>query len=350
MGPAVVPVSGVFPGVAPVGSLNASLISPLSGISSALVVPSVPVLPAAASFSSEASGVAPVAAAARAVATIPVRSVAIRSISAVVAPIVPTHSAAAERVEHQDSVGRDLFDGEVRRKDDGAVVPVVAATHLPALSESVRPRKSESKPAAEDKPYSWPKPARWLVLGSLLTLLSWAPPLLHAATQAPFAPMNLGLGAFSDFGSWPLLIAVGVAAGVAGIPLRNFAHRLAPWTMKSKKNPTDGMVEKSLALIVPQIAFAAAVEEVAFRGLIFPMAASLLMAVLSPYAALAAAGFAAALGFAAIHGYGPVWTRVVGALLYTVALVASGTLLLPIVMHFAFNMTLLLRERFKKTA
>jgi membrane protease YdiL (CAAX protease family) len=97
---------------------------------------------------------------------------------------------------------------------------------------------------------------------------------------------------------------------------------------------------------VPLLALGAASEEIVFRGALFLAGALLLHALLPAAAAIAAASFLSSMIFALVHGYGSVWTRVVGGLLYTAAFVASGSLLLPIAAHFGFNLALYVHGRY----
>lgn len=193
----------------------------------------------------------------------------------------------------------------------------------------------------EGAPLSWPKWKRWSVLSGLLGAMAVAPPLVRAASFA--APRALGV-----LHSWPLLVAVAALLALGGIPLRVFAHRLAPWTMTRGKDAGDALMRRGPFSAVPELAVAAAVEEILFRGLLFVGAVMLLHPVLPGIAAVAAASFVSSLIFALIHGYGSVWTRVIGGMLYAGAFVVSGTLLLPIIAHFFYNLALYIRGRYLK--
>lgn len=190
-------------------------------------------------------------------------------------------------------------------------------------------------------PLAWPKALRWTTLAALLGLMTVAPPVAHALV--PAAPSALGL-----IPSWTTLIGLSAALGLAGIPLRLFAHRLAPWIMTRSKDEGADMLRDHPASAVPTLAIGAAVEEAFFRGLIFLGGALLLAKFLPWIAAFAVAAFASSFVFALIHGYGSVWTRVVGGLLYAGALVATGSLVLPIATHFAFNLSLYVYGRYLK--
>jgi membrane protease YdiL (CAAX protease family) len=186
-------------------------------------------------------------------------------------------------------------------------------------------------------PISWPKPLRHAALAALLTVLAAVPAagaMFHAAAS-PWIPRG-----------WEALAVAGAAIGVAGIPLRLFAHRLAPWVMTRSKDESETLLRRRPAVAVPKLAFGAALEEVAFRGILFMGAAGLLSAVMPPAAAFAAASLGSSLLFALTHGYGSVWTRVVGGMLYAGALAVSGTLLLPIAAHFFFNLALYVHGRY----
>ncbi len=250
----------------------------------------------------------------------------------------------AEGFEVAGSVPQVVAGAAGSRREIALSKPVPGGGSDAGLLESAVGKKS---PAAadrndgwEDKPaLSWPRPVRYGILALMLGALSAAPPLLYAGG------MNsggiLGVGAL---GSWPLLIGLAAVVGVAGIPLRIFAHRLAPWIMRSAPDEGEALMKKSPWKVVPLLMIGAASEEILFRGLIFLTAASLLIPLLSGVGAVAAAAFGSSLAFSLIHRYGPVWTRVVGGLVYCAALVLGGTLLLPILAHFIFNLTLYLRE------
>ncbi|MDE2490051.1 MAG: CPBP family intramembrane metalloprotease, partial [Elusimicrobia bacterium] len=188
-----------------------------------------------------------------------------------------------------------------------------------------------------------PRVERWLALSGLLGALTVAPPLLHAATAAPFAPLSLGLGIFS---SWPALVGTAFVLAVAGTPVRVLAHRLAPWMMRRSRGEGAALIRKRPLRVAPLLLISAASEEFLFRALAYGLGAAALVHVLPPLAALSAAAFASSLVFALIHGYGPAWTRVVGGLIYCGALLVSGTLALPIAAHFLFNLTYYLRARY----
>lgn len=80
------------------------------------------------------------------------------------------------------------------------------------------------------------------------------------------------------------------------------------------------------------------------------MGVAALLAFVPSFPLLVGASIVNALGFALIHGYGPVWTRVAGALIYSGAFLVSGTLLLPIAAHFFFNLLVYVRGRYFKRA
>jgi membrane protease YdiL (CAAX protease family) len=191
----------------------------------------------------------------------------------------------------------------------------------------------------EREPLAWPKWKRWTALGGLLGTLAAAPPLIHAAPLA--SPFSLGL-----LPSWPALAAVAALIALAGIPVRLFAHRLAPWIMTRSRDAGEDVLRQGPLSAVPELAIGAAIEEAFFRGMLFLLAAALLHAWLPLAAALAAASFVSSLVFALIHGYGSVWTRVVGGMLYAGAFVVSGSLILPIAAHFGFNLALYVHGRY----
>lgn len=195
----------------------------------------------------------------------------------------------------------------------------------------------------EDAPVAWPRWKRWAVLGGILGTMAVAPPLVHAANFS----VSLGLGAMP---SWGALAASAAVLGTAGIPLRLFAHRLAPWVMRRSKDQGAELMRQTPLLALPQLAVGAAAEEYLFRGIVFLGLAALLHLFLPALASLAAASFGSSLLFALIHGYGSVWTRVVGGMLYAGAFMVTGTLALPIAAHFAFNLSLYLHGRYLKRA
>ncbi|MCX5788697.1 MAG: CPBP family glutamic-type intramembrane protease [Elusimicrobia bacterium] len=266
----------------------------------------------------------------------------------------PASTGVQARAPGQADNGRTLFDGDKQRADmerepsiavEGGAKPTSRPAALLASARAATVRVWNSLPLPKerdaDEPYAWSKAKRWLTLAGLLSMLSVAPAAAFATIRAPFVPLSFGVGVLH---SWPLLIAIAGAAALIGIPLRVFAHKLAPWTMKGK-SPTDKMMDRAPLLLALQLLIGAAAEEYAFRGMVFPFASALLTAWLPIPAALTAGAFLSAFVFALIHRYGPVWTRVVGALLYTIAFVASGTLLLPILMHFFFNLNQLVKMR-----
>ena len=185
----------------------------------------------------------------------------------------------------------------------------------------------------------WSKPRRYATLTVLLGALAFLPPLVHAAL--PSAPSALGI-----LPSWTALAQAGVALALAGIPVRIFAHRLAPWMSRRSKDQGLAIVRESPASAVPALAIAALIEEFFFRGIAFLGGAALLLHVLPPLTAFAAASFASSLIFALTHSYGSVWTRVVGGMIYAGALLATGSLLLPIAAHLAFNLSLYIWGRY----
>ncbi|HXT00888.1 MAG TPA: CPBP family glutamic-type intramembrane protease [Elusimicrobiota bacterium] len=193
----------------------------------------------------------------------------------------------------------------------------------------------------------WSKPKRYAALAGILGVLAVAPPLVHAVLPAPFTPgvFNFGLGILP---SAKALVAAGAAIGVAGYPLRILAYRLSPWTMRRAPSQQPALFRQHPILAVPNLFFVAGCEELVFRALVFGMGAGFLLAFAPALPVFAAVSLAAALGFALIHGYGPVWTRVVGAMIYAGAFLVSGSLLLPIVAHFSFNMLLYVRGRYFK--
>ncbi|MFI5348289.1 MAG: CPBP family intramembrane glutamic endopeptidase [Elusimicrobiota bacterium] len=186
----------------------------------------------------------------------------------------------------------------------------------------------------EDKtPLPWSKPRRYATLAALLGALSFLPPLVHAAL--PAAPSALGI-----LPSWTALAGLSVALALAGIPLRIFAHRLAPWVRKLSADQGVATVRNHPASAVPELAIAALIEEALFRGLGFLGGAVLLMTILPHVAAFAVAALASSFVFALTHKYGSVWMRVVGGMIYGGALILTGSLLLPVAAHFAYNLSL----------
>lgn len=189
-------------------------------------------------------------------------------------------------------------------------------------------------------PVAWPRWKRWATLAGIVSALGLLPALAHAALPSP---LSLGLGALP---SWPAFAASAALIGLAGIPLRVFAHRLAPWVMTRSQDAGAEMLRRGPLSVVPELAIGAAVEELLFRAGSFLAGAMLLRAVLPLVPAVAAASFLSSMIFALIHGYGSVWTRVIGGMLYAGAFIASGSLLLPIAAHFAFNLSLYVYGRY----
>ena len=187
------------------------------------------------------------------------------------------------------------------------------------------------------KPLPWSKPRRYATLAAVLGALAFLPSLSHALA----APSALGI-----LPSWTALAGAGVFLALAGIPLRIFAHRLAPWIMTRSKDRGVEILRTPPAMAVPELGIGALIEEIAFRGIAFIGGALLLMPFLPYAAAIAVASIASSLVFALIHGYGSVWTRVVGGMIYAGALVATGSLVLPIAAHFAFNLSLYVYGRY----
>ena len=170
-------------------------------------------------------------------------------------------------------------------------------------------------------------------------------PLASAALQTvgQVAPVSAGsvLSIFTQNAA--LLLspwAWGVAGALAliGLPLRIFVFRLSPWSMHWLKDPGNGLAKKPLWVLLPLLAVAAASEELTFRAMAFGLSFVFLSTLMAAPLALAAASFLSSLVFALIHGYGPVWTRVVGGMLYSAAFAVTGSLLFITLAHMLFNL------------
>ena len=211
----------------------------------------------------------------------------------------------------------------------------------------------------ETIPLPWSKTARYATLAATLGSLALVPALLRVP-----------LASFSVLGivpSWRAFFVVAAALTLAGIPLRSFTQRLAPWNMtiagssggvsllgiphrmllwfsrrfipQAVKHETGSpSLFRKFPLNLPEILLHAAVEELLFRQILFLGGALALTAAHVPaLAAYAASALFSSLFFALAHGYGLVWSRVVGGLLYAGTLLATGSLLLPLATHFLYN-------------
>jgi hypothetical protein len=262
--------------------------------------------------------------------------------------------ALIDRVAQAGLVARDLNLGNImigRRAGDAEdrawIVDTLGVFERPgdpaaARAEMMRERGVRAAAVSDDEPLAWSRPKRWLALAGLLTALAAAPPVLHALTLAPLTPLAL---TSRPFASWTAFALTAGAAAVAGLPVRVLAHRLAPWTMRWHSDSGDKIMREPPLKVVPLLAVGAASEEFVFRGFVFLGGAAALVPFLPLWGALAAASLGSSLVIALIHGYGSVWTRVVGGMIYAAALMASGTLLLPFAIHFSFNLFLYLRAK-----
>jgi hypothetical protein len=135
------------------------------------------------------------------------------------------------------------------------------------------------------------------------------------------------------FSPW-ILAAAAVAVTLADLGLNILSHRLSPARMAGSGVPRP---RTWVGIIASQVV-TATFEEFWHRGGVF-MFAFLLGAVwLGPAAAFALAALGEALYFSLSHGYGGVWSRVFGAMLYSGVFFLSGTIWLPIAAHFLHNM------------
>lgn len=264
-----------------------------------------------------------------------------------------------------------MFDGTVSRP--GLEAPAVAAS----MADQFRPRRSwlrtfvgrgertqgragvDRDPTKNDPintPLPWSRLKRYIALAGILSALAFVPSLLNAT---PISSMYAVLGpalqegaiwqlvmpSLGVFANWPLLVAAAAVIAVAGIPLRVFTHKLSPWIMRRVPDEGEKLMRTPLPKVLPQLAVMAALEELGFRGAALPIAAVFLMPFMPQVPAFALASFLSSFVFAIMHGYGPVWTRVVGGMLYAAGFAVTGTLFFPILTHFFFNLSLYIYNR-----
>ncbi len=255
---------------------------------------------------------------------------------------------------------RRAFDGEARlpRHDAAFSSPDGDAGFSPRTDSLLKPHGAAADaggkdtpspdPLADPEPFKLPLWKRALAVTGILGFLAAAPSLLNAAAlqtvgQAVLPSISAG-SVLSIFTQNAALLLSPWAWGVAGVlaliglPLRIFVFRLSPWSMRWLKDPGNGLAKKPLWVLLPLLAVAAASEELTFRAMAFGLSFVFLSTLMAAPLALAAASFLSSLVFALIHGYGPVWTRVVGGMLYSAAFAVTGSLLFITLAHMLFNL------------
>ena len=124
--------------------------------------------------------------------------------------------------------------------------------------------------------------------------------------------------------------------------------------MQGGTDPVPKLAALHPSLAAPRLFFAAGVEELSFRAMVIPFVAGLTVTALTfidilpvtPNLVFLIASFGSAYFFARIHRYGSVWTRVVGALIYTAQFAITGSLLFPTITHFFHNFFIYLHVRY----
>lgn len=290
----------------------------------------------------------------------------------------PTASAVLKDLAASPLEHRRAFDGEARRprhdaafsspdgetglspRTDSLLRPHAAGADAgridtpsplsaaPAAGDAAGTARAENDPRADPEPFTLPLWKRALAVTGILGFLAAVPSLLNAAAlqtvgQAILPSVSAG-SVLSIFTQNAVLLMSPWAWGVAGVlalvglPLRIFVFRLSPWSMHWLKDPGNGLAKKPLWVLLPLLAVAAASEELAFRAMAFGLSFVFLSTLMAAPLALAAASFFSSLVFALIHGYGPVWTRVVGGMLYSAAFAVTGSLLFITLAHMLFNL------------
>ncbi len=267
-------------------------------------------------------------------------------------------SAVLQRLAAFPLEDAQAFDGNVQRLRTGAdaSLPEAEVAGSPRTDSLLKPRASSASkarqeppdPAADPEPFKLPLWKRALAVAGVLGFLAATPSLLNAAAletvgQAVLPSLCSG-NTLSIFARNAGLLlspwAWGMAAALAllGPPLRIFVFKLSPLSMHWFRDPGNGLAKKPLWVLLPLLAVAAATEELAFRAMAFGFSFVFLSTLMAASPALAAAAFLTSLVFALLHGYGPVWTRVVGGMLYCAAFAVTGSLLFIALAHMLFNL------------
>ncbi len=269
-----------------------------------------------------------------------------------------TSAAVLERLAASPLQDTQTFDGNIPRSRTGADASLWEAKVAgfsransplkPGAPGASQVRPEPPDPAADPEPFKLPFWKRALAVTGILGFLAATPSLLNAAAletveQAVMPSLSSGnvLSIFAQNAG--LLLspwAWGIAAALAliGTPLRIFVFKLSPWSMHWLKDPGNGLAKKPLWVLLPLLAAAAASEELAFRAMAFGFSFVFLATLMAAPPALAAAAFLSSLVFALLHGYGPVWTRVVGGMLYCAAFAVTGSLVFIALAHTLFNL------------
>ncbi|MBI5209093.1 MAG: CPBP family intramembrane metalloprotease [Elusimicrobia bacterium] len=259
--------------------------------------------------------------------------------------------------------GRRLFDGDIG--GTGRALDAVPTQASPAAGEGPRLGPAAEGPSpkprqTEPGPASWPAWKRYGVLSGLLGALAFVPTMLNATPFQTLAgvaqpalahgPLSMLIPTLGIFPNYLVMALAAIALGVGGLPLRMLAFKLSGWEMRSMPDSGDHLLRSPPWQVVPKLVFGAAVEELTFRGLLLPLAVLFLVPWMPQIPAFALGSFLVSLVFSLIHGYGSVWTRVVGGMLYSGAFAVSGTLFFPILMHLSFNLTVYFKERRARAA
>jgi len=268
------------------------------------------------------------------------------------------------RVQAAFSWGRSVFDGSRRvssSDDAGPVAGTNSVSKGPRLSRAQRRQvRAERKAAieAEMREAGLPEPSKlplWkraLVLTGVFGGLAAAPALLSAevlptvvqavASSLGGSPLQI-FAMNSELMLNPLAWAAAAAIAYVTTPLRFFVYRMSPWSMRVKEDDGENLFKQSPWLVVPKLALGAALEEWLFRGMIFGLGFIFAATVMPAPLTFVAASFGGSFIFSIIHGYGPVWTRVVGGMLYSGLFALTGSLLFAALTHFFFNLGLYIR-------
>lgn len=277
---------------------------------------------------------------------------------------LPRSGTVGHRASLGITDGRTLFDGgrPGTRLVHEPVAPARRGDLRTYLRKADRRRTSGLRPSRlkapaqkEIEPFKWPFWKRATALTGILGTLAFLPSLLsagivdvvqQAAATDLFAVLTANAGLLLNPIAW--IAAIALAWGT--IPLRILVYRLMPTVMRFKKDEQDELFNAPPWVTVPKLILGATIEEFAFRGLAFTIVFAHLFPQLGLVLALAAASFLVSFGFAMIHGYGSVWTRVTGGMLYTGVFVATGSLPFTILVHFLYNLRLYMLHRKKLRA
>ncbi len=192
------------------------------------------------------------------------------------------------------------------------------------------------------------------------------PPRRHRLLLAGYAaallttPVALGIQLLQH--SWRMPIASDwlpnlhnplVWPAVAGLAALD-AFVLDRWITKTAPTKLSGDTPKSVKKTLEQpllvsLAIQAGMavgEELAFRWFLFGALWAFLAGLgWAPLLAFAAASAASSLAFGLAHGYGRLWPRVFGGLLYCAVFAVTGNPLFPILLHFLGNASITVSDR-----